>query len=108
MKQIHVVESVLKASAAAAGENRRLMDEAGLLAVNYVTSIRGRGGSTLAGRWGTMSSRLRKTALSSSRSVNNVGQMPGFSLGVRSSFRFERVPLRSWSAPRSTTRWRMP
>lgn len=46
MKQIHVVESVLKASEAAAGGNRRLMDEAGLLAVNLM-SAPGSGKTTL-------------------------------------------------------------
>jgi len=46
MKQIHVVESVLKASEAAAGENRRRMDAAGLLAIN-VMSAPGSGKTTL-------------------------------------------------------------
>jgi hydrogenase nickel incorporation protein HypB len=46
MKQIHVVESVLKASEAAAEENRRRMDEAGLLAVNLM-SAPGSGKTTL-------------------------------------------------------------
>ncbi len=46
MKQIHVVESVLKASGAAAEENRRLLDQAGLLAIN-VMSAPGSGKTTL-------------------------------------------------------------
>lgn len=46
MKRIHVVESVLKASETVAGENRRRMDEAGLLAVNLM-SAPGSGKTTL-------------------------------------------------------------
>ena len=46
MKRVHVVESVLKASGAIAEENRRLLDQAGLLAIN-VMSAPGSGKTTL-------------------------------------------------------------
>ncbi len=46
MKQIHVVESVLKASGAAAEENRHFLDQAGLLAINMM-SAPGSGKTTL-------------------------------------------------------------
>lgn len=46
MKQIHVVESVLKASGEVAEENRRRMNAAGLLAIN-VMSAPGSGKTTL-------------------------------------------------------------